>query len=328
MLRLGLAGLGALALACAGGPGGTPPRTEAPPPLESTHATIHAIRVTPPENGVTLVTIEADRVLSWTTYRDLEGHLIVELPASHSVVPRLITGPPSSLVTQIETTPTDGDYRGATGTRLRIMARDDATHALDTRGNTIELRFESARVAEVAPPTATPPADRTADRNMAPPRPVPTAPLPAPGATSGETIESENLESPAAPDPNPAPDPAPPRPQPRRNLAPGSELDDVTLRRDGETWIVAVTGDGPFENTTFRLEGPPRFVVDLRGVWNEGGAGSLELDGLHAHRVRWAQFERSPIPITRIVVDLVSAATEVGVERSDDGLRLRVPADR
>ncbi len=420
------------ALACAGNPSSQPPRTVGanPPsaiadvaePLPAaertlTHVGIHqgpaaekdsTSDATAEIGGTlgpsTLVTLESDKRLSWTTYRDLEGHLVVELPGTRSETPAVIeTDDDGLLIARVEVSIAEDEFRGTPTTRLRVMARRPAVHSLEAQGTGLALRFDSV----APPPTRRTPSNARVETEPAPPIPAATTtPAEAPPATAAPTptIESESIPvapvvvqpvrhpdageassnradvgnadagttlaedlgirstepsdgsprhgSAATPPRPPASEtaanetgtrrtdaktsrPAPPstpsqakaessRDVDRQLAATGRTVYEVFTRRDQTVLVVEVRADGPLAWSEFRLESPPRFVVDLPGAFSEAGARTLAVDHPRVDRARLGQFQPRPKPIARLVLDLRDGDTPIRVVRTPTGLELRI----
>jgi type IV pilus assembly protein PilQ len=101
--------------------------------------------------------------------------------------------------------------------------------------------------------------------------------------------------------------------------APGTTLRGVENFGDGTIWIA---GDGEFAYSTFRLENPERFVIDLDGVVNRSDRGTLPIDESELIRVRVSQFRSRPTPVARVVFDLNALAIPA-IDRDDRGITVR-----
>lgn len=82
-------------------------------------------------------------------------------------------------------------------------------------------------------------------------------------------------------------------------------LEEVTAQTAGDGVSVSLLGDGNLQARDFVLANPPRVVIDLPGVRNEVRRRVLPVKGGLVSRVRISQFQSSPEPVTRIVLDLV-----------------------
>jgi len=102
-----------------------------------------------------------------------------------------------------------------------------------------------------------------------------------------------------------------------------SNLVSVVPVRSGEGVVVELRGDGQLHGRAFALENPDRLVVDLHGVINREKRHLFPVNSDQVQQVRVAQFQATPEPITRIVVDLKGAAN-YDLTQSDTGALLTV----
>lgn len=278
------------------------------------------------------IDIVSDAALVWTTYRDAEGNLVVELPNArpgYGIVNRLYS---EGLVSGVRIASAGVPSRPLT--RLVIATREQAEHRLDAVGNRLRIdlvptgmEFPRAAAATAQVAAAPTPAPVVA-APMARPQPAaePVEPL-APVAVAAKpqpTVSEEPLE-PAAPIVAAR---APERvtgtadhplvaPLPEGEIA--TEL--AAIERLGEGTL-RIAGDGEFAYSTFRLENPERFVIDLDGVVNRSNRGTLNVDEGAVSRVRVSQFRVQPTPVARVVFDLHSARVPL-IERTPAGLVVR-----
>ena len=122
-----------------------------------------------------------------------------------------------------------------------------------------------------------------------------------------------------------APPPADVAPVPVKHAAagmPATRLAAVSLKPGTGGTMVTLAGDGSFAYETFRLENPPRFVIDLPGVVNGAGKKVQDAHSAALTRVRVSQFRGGPDPVTRVVFDLASAADEPSIAPAPSGLRV------
>jgi type IV pilus assembly protein PilQ len=286
----------------------------APPPVE-----IRALELRDAASGVEL-DVRGSGAMVWTSYRSADGSLVVELPNS-SPGPELASLDRDSGL--VATVLVEADQGGARPiTRLTITTRADAEHALAADGNVLRLSLmPTTDIAQAEMNDAIAPAAEGA---------IEAEPVDAEPAEAGRPAERfvyEPLgsgEATAAQDTpasmpqlgtaeNPVAGPAPVGPQ-------ASSLRDIEVL-DDETILVA--GDGEFAYSTFRLENPERFVVDLEGVVNTATASSMPVSGERLRRVRVAQFKPFPEPVTRVVFDLEEPASPQ-IERTTNGLVIRL----
>ncbi len=102
----------------------------------------------------------------------------------------------------------------------------------------------------------------------------------------------------------------PPTPEPEDVAAaagPASLL-AVECTRSGDGVVVELRGDRALEGRSFTLPAPDRLVIDLDGVINRVDQYVFPVGSPLVEKVRVAQFRSLPNPVTRLVVDLESAA--------------------
>lgn len=101
-----------------------------------------------------------------------------------------------------------------------------------------------------------------------------------------------------------------------------SRLAGVEVLEQDASTLVRIVGDGEFAFSSFRLEDPPRFVVDLDGAVKTAAASSVAVSSPVVERVRLAQFKSRPEPVSRVVFDLLAEARP-WMGRDDSGLLVR-----
>jgi type IV pilus assembly protein PilQ len=284
-------------------PAAAAPARSAPPPM-----VLESIDLREGAPGM-VVDLTASGPLVWTSYRDPDGDLVVELPNSvpGSDLAHSVAG--EGMVTGITVEAEDGGLRPLT--RLVVGLKGEVEHSLAAEGNVLRLELlpvpsgeEVALSYEPLPEEEAPPtAPAQAPPAAAQPQPARQA-APAPMALAGMGT---------ADNPRVAPPPAGP---------PASRLRGVEVQPGG---TILVGGDGQFAYSTFRLEDPERFVIDLTGVVNTAGTSTVEVDSEFVRRVRMAQFKPLPEPVSRVVFDLEEAAVPV-IERTASGLSIRFSA--
>lgn len=281
-----------------------------PPPL-----TIESLDVREGAPGM-IVDVTASAPLVWTSYRTDDGRLVIELPNSvrGSSLPQTVAG--SGIVGGIEIAQESGGSRPLV--RLTISASEEYEHSLVADGSVLRLELAPAHAPEAVAASA--PGGESAQEELAY----------EPVAAGSEEPEASAAEEPAemaaaeveAPAGAPAEDFGTPE-SPRRGPSPGgraaTKLKSVEALPDGS---VRVLGDGEFAYSTFRLEEPSRFVIDLEGVSNAGAAALVPVGDGPVRRVRTAQFKPAPTPVSRVVFDLDSASVPQ-IERTASGLTVR-----
>ncbi|MCM2269333.1 MAG: type IV pilus secretin PilQ [Thermoanaerobaculia bacterium] len=318
-----------------------PPASPAPVASSATAAAVAAPRTTEIErldvgasaNGARLE-ITSNASLVWTTYRDADGNLVIELPNArpgYGVVNRLYS---EGLVAGVRVTSAGVPSRPLT--RLVVTTREQAEHRLDAVGNQLRVDLVpsgmafspvervAAAPAAVAPAAVAPapvavapaPAVAAAEQAVEPLAPVEVAQA-APAVEVEEMPAERVAAAPVAPlvagtadQPYVAPLPA---------GEPATELAAIERVEGG---VVRIAGDGEFAYSTFRLENPERFVIDLDGVVNRSNRGTLNVDEGALSRVRVSQFRVQPSPVARVVFDL-HAPSVPSVERTASGLVVR-----
>ncbi|MEM6456375.1 MAG: type IV pilus secretin PilQ [Acidobacteriota bacterium] len=229
------------------------------------------------------VNVTADRSMVWTTYRDSDGNLVVELPntapGAALVSP---TDAPDGLLDGIEIkTVEDGDRPL---TRLVLRTVGDTEHSLTAENGTLRLQLLPAGGDEPIALAYEPlPAE---DVDASEPA-IAAAPAPAPPAAYGTPDAPEIGSIPA-------------------DAAPATELASVDVYSEGDSTIIQILGDGAFAYQTFRLENPDRFVLDLEGVVNTSARSTVQVNTPWVEQIRIGQFKPRPEPVSRVVFDLES----------------------
>lgn len=122
---------------------------------------------------------------------------------------------------------------------------------------------------------------------------------------------------------------APPAAPSEGALAPskaaGASLVEVVPVLSGDGLVVELRGDGPLSGRSFSLPGPDRIVVDLPGVVNRVQRNRYPVGSSVVRQVRVAQYQTTPEPIARVVVDL-EVPTSFSLSPSASGATLVVGA--
>lgn len=297
-----------LTLACATSPGGSPGGGASDPgevgspdgsaAASMAPAEIRAVELA--EHGETAsVRIAADRALVWTNYRDRDGNLILEISNAVAAEPVASSLSGQGLVESVAIERLTDTERPMT--RFVVQTRRDSELALDSDGSTLVLELTPVGyeepVALAYEPIAEEPAPPVSDPA--------TVSAPSERAATGAAVAG----TPEQPYVAPAP----------RGVA-ASRLLDVAVHESSEGTVIEIAGDGEFAYSSFQLQNPDRFVIDLGGVVNTSRSSTLPVRGDGAvEQVRVAQFKPRPDPVSRVVFDLSSAATP-RIERTADGL--------
>ncbi|MEO7794368.1 MAG: AMIN domain-containing protein, partial [Thermoanaerobaculia bacterium] len=265
----------------------------------------------------TRIDIVADSALVWTTYRDADGALVIELPNTRPLEGVHAEKPPAGLVSSVAVSVDETSGRPLT--RLTVQTRQDAEHTLVAGQNSLHIDLTPAGVQRAqtsAPPT---PAAATlaSSRAESPAAPEPYVPAALPLAAAAAAAPATSLANLGTPD---RPVIAPP---PTGALA--SVLGSVDVISEGAATVVRIAGDGEFAYSTFLLANPDRFVIDLDGVVNQSARSSAPLEGAILARIRVSQFKKSPEAVSRVVFDLRQTVPPT-IERGPEGLLVRFGA--
>ena len=126
------------------------------------------------------------------------------------------------------------------------------------------------------------------------------------GPGDGETGAGRRPAAAASTDeasPRAVPEAETPAITPPARRVPGDAIEKVTLVRDKGKLRVLIIANGPIEHRSFRLQNPPRLVVDIPQTVNRANHRNLRVETPPLQGIRVAQFRRHP-PITRVVLDL------------------------
>jgi type IV pilus assembly protein PilQ len=237
----------------------------------------------------TRVEVTTDGTPIWTTYRDAEGNLVVELANSLPTDSVTSLSPETGLLRAVEVEVEESLDHPMT--RLVIETRSDAEHSVVADGP--NLRIDLMPMA-----TTTAISDRV------------------------ESTETEEIAEESAyvePTPVAVVEPVPgPSGEPIGDVV-ASQLQTVQVDHASDGTTVRIQGDGEFFYSTLTLGAPDRFVVDLIGVVNMVPNSNIAVENDFVERIRIAQFKSYPEPVSRVVVDLRDA-TGAQVAATSDGL--------
>ncbi len=286
------------------------------------------------------ITVDSSSPMVWTTYRDGDGNLVLDLPNARTaagVSDRVFA---KGIVASIRVTSVGVPSRPIT--RLVVTTRENAEHRLDARGNALDIDLvpsgqdfpAGAQVAQQAPRPARPSASAPTAAPIVTARAATTPSASAPISAPAPVVAARPAASASAPLPQPAPavvasapaavgTPDEPLVAPAPTGAAATKLSSIERVGEG---AVRIAGDGEFAYSTFRLENPERFVIDLDGVVNRSDRGTLAVSEKTLSRVRVSQFKAQPAPVARVVFDLTSP-TVPAIERTSAGLLVRFGAE-
>ena len=269
--------------------------------------------------------LEASGPVVWTSYRDPEGRVVLELPNAVPAAGLADLSPAEGLVQGVAI------ERGQEGnrplTRLVVATRQQVEHGVVADGPRLQLRLmpvEEETVAAIPPPAApaapaTPtltyePVAEESETAAAEPEAESAVPETADEQTADE-VAAEMAAEPGLPGTAESPAIAP---APRGEAATRLDAIEALSAGDGDT-VVRIAGDGEFPYSTFLLEQPTRFVIDLSGVINRSPRSSFALPSGPVERVRVAQFKPLPQPVARVVFDLATRLLP-RIERTNEAL--------
>ena len=259
------------------------------------------------------IDLEASAPLVWTSFRNADGKVIVELPNAQ---PRAgVSGmePADGLVSALVVEGTTEGSRPLT--RLVISTRQEVEHSVSADGNRLEIKLQPVETAQTDGRLTFEPL-AAEDGGASATAPAEDQPASAPMQPMQQ--EAAGTDSGGTPDqPAVAPDPS--------GVA-ATRLDGIEVLASDGGAVVRIAGDGEFPYSTFALETPSRFVIDLDGVVNRSPRTSMTVTGGVVERVRVAQFKPAPKAVSRVVFDLRAPVVPV-IERTADALMVTFPAN-
>lgn len=253
------------------------------------------------------VDLEASAPLVWTSFRNAEGRVVVELPNSTPGAKLSDLAPSEGLVSSLAVQKSTEGSRPMT--RLVIATRQEVEHSITADGSRLHIELMPVEQAKLAF------------------EPLGEESAPAGTAPSGGTVQTASAAPQAAPSPAPAGAGTPEQPMvaPPPSGASATQLRAVEVLASDGGAVVRISGDGEFPYSTFALAEPRRFVIDLDGVINRSPRSTVNVDGSVVERVRVAQFRPGPKPVARVVFDLRGDTVPV-IERTQDSLVVSFPS--
>ncbi len=264
--------------------------------------------------GTESVELKADRPLVWTSFRDAKGDLVIELPNSMPAPSVRSLDPAAGLIAAIDVELVDDATRPLT--RLVVKTRQPSEHSLAGEGELLRIRL-----APVGAVLAGAPVGAVLAGAEEPARAAAAGEAPAAVELAFEPVPEEDLMAagPAATTALGTAE-APLIGPPPTGLA-ASQLFSVDVMSGGVPTVVRIRGDGEFAYSTFRLENPERFVIDLTGVVNTAGSSTIPVASDQLDQIRIGQFKPRPDPVSRVVFDLHRLAVP-SLERTTEGLTI------
>ncbi len=220
------------------------------------------------------VVLSADAPLLYTAYEPRPDLLVVDLPGTDLSAGFVAPAGGGSLVTAVSVEPVL--EMGKRMTRVSVSHQAGLQTDVRSVGRGLAISFEP-RAAAQAEKTA----EAASEALSAPESPASVQPAAAP-------VVAEEIARAAAP---------------QGELA--HQLEEVRVSGESASEVtVALLGDGVLVPRDFYLENPPRLVIDLPGVRNQVRRRVVPVKSALVSRVRVSQFQSSPEPVTRVVLDL------------------------
>ncbi|MEL7061140.1 MAG: AMIN domain-containing protein, partial [Acidobacteriota bacterium] len=244
--------------------------------------------------------LEADRPLVWTSFRNPEGDLVVELPNSVPLPSLVDMAPAGGLIESVDVEQIEDSERPLT--RLTVATREPSEHSLVGDGDRLRLQLlpiDSAQKVTLAyepveeEATEPPRVEPVEVADLDPVSPAPEAPTVVAPPIAEQRGVPQTYGTPESPQRGPSP-----------SGAVASALLGVDVLEEGASTVVQIEGDGEFVYSTFRLENPERFVIDLEGVVNGSATSAVTVRSDRVERIRVGQFKPRPAPVSRVVFDL------------------------
>lgn len=247
------------------------------------------------------VEVESSAPLVWTSFRNADGKVVVELPNALPAATLAGLRPQDGLVSALSVEKEDQGNRPLT--RLVIETRQEVEHSVTADGLALQIRLQ--------------PVEEQAKARLD------FEPVDANASAGSAPVQEPEEETLAQAAPAGTPDSPAVAPAPRGVTA--TRLEGIEVLASEGSSVIRIAGDGEFPYSTFVLEQPSRFVIDLQGVINNSPRSSLSVDGGVVNRVRVAQFKPLPNPIARVVFDLNGDTAPV-VERTPEALVVSFPS--
>ena len=307
------------------GNGGEGASTINPPPsVSSTQvrrpAEIRAMDLVSSSGGATLE-LAADRPLVWTSFRNAVGDLVIELPNSvpGAGVDDLARG--EGLIADVDVEMFDDADRPLT--RIVVHTREPSEHSLAGEGETLRLQMLPVSGGDAVALAYEPVPEPAAEEAATPTYETVAEEDLASQDAAGQAMAAHDSMGSSAPS-RAVPmrafgTPEEPLAGPAPTGVPATQLFDIEVLSGGDAAVIEVSGDGEFRFSSFKLENPDRFVIDLDGVVNTSSRATVTVGGGVVDRIRIGQFRPRPDAVTRVVFDLETTVPPA-IESNADGL--------
>jgi type IV pilus assembly protein PilQ len=264
--------------------------------------------------------LEASAPLVWTSFRNAQGQVVVELPNSVPGARVSDLAPREGLISSLKVERQNDGSRPLT--RLVVTTRQEVEHSITSDGAKLRVQLlpvEPERIAAHAADGVDKPTTLTYEPVGQESNTANTANAAAPAPTADSAAPAvQPAEHPALVVAVPAGTPEEPAVAPAPAGKPATRLSAIEVVSQSGP-VVRIAGDGEFPYSTFALSDPARFVIDLTGVVNRTSRSAVSVEGGLVQRVRVAQFKPLPQPVARIVFDLQHGAVP-HIERTSRGL--------
>ena len=212
--------------------------------------------------------------------------------------------------------------------RLEVRTADGIQSTVDRAGSDLAVRL-AGQATNVPAPAETVAAAAPAVTPAVESEPLAPAPAPVSPAKSAAAAEEAAFAEPAPTSTSSEPavaGKADTEPEISREVVGhpsklAHRLSAVRLDQSADGTAIRFVGDGGFQLNDFYLANPSRLVFDLDGVTNGVSAKTLEVGQGGVGRVRISQFQKSPKPVCRVVVDL-DHRLSYRIENGKDGARI------
>ncbi len=262
------------------------------------------------------VDLEASAPVIWTSFRNADGRVIVELPNSVPAPSLTDLNPEEGLIASLKVEK-DGGSRPLT--RLVIATRQEVEHSVSADGTALRVQLLPVERAAESRLSFEPVAETAQGRDEGHEDAEGGA-----AQAAGSTYEL-NEAAPVAEPVRRAGTPDAPAVGPNPSGAAATRLEAVEVLASDGSAVIRIAGDGEFPYSTFALGAPSRFVIDLDGVINRSAQAAVPVSGGIVERVRVAQFKPMPKPVARVVFDLRDNTVPL-IERTANSLVVSFPA--
>jgi len=280
------------------------------------------------------VDLEASSPLVWTSFRNAEGRVIIELPNAVPAARLADLSPEDGLVSSLAIQKSNEGSRPMT--RLVIGTRQEVEHSVTADGTKLRIQLMPLEDQGKAKLAFEPLGEDGGGSGAQAGTGSSSGPSPSaqsePAATGSTAVDSTAGSSTAGSSTaggstalSGSGTPDKPMVAPVTSGTAATRLEGIEVLASAGGSVIRISGDGEFPYSTFALSEPRRFVIDLDGVINRSARSNLAVEGGVVERVRVAQFKPAPRPVSRVVFDLRGDTLPV-IERTQDALVVSFPS--